>query len=85
MADKNIMGLNAWRNASGVRNKRGETNRALAERDYSVECKAGPGPIVVFEGYWIWWCIPHHQPMPWCEKGVYAKKIAAVAAALRNS
>jgi hypothetical protein len=58
----------AWRTAPGVRAQPCETNAALAERDYDVECKRSTYPIIVHEGYWIWWCEAHHQPLPWCEK-----------------
>lgn len=23
---------------------------------------------VLLNGYWIWWCYKHHQPLAWCEK-----------------
>lgn len=56
-----------WRKAKGVKVIRGETNSALATRDYSVKCKM-PYLIEEVEGYYIWWCSTHHQPYAWCEK-----------------
>lgn len=23
---------------------------------------------VLLNGYWIWWCYKHNQPLAWCEK-----------------
>lgn len=68
MNKESIRGLVAWKNADGVKGKSRETNRALAERDYSKECRTGTEAMLVFEGYFIWWCRAHYQPLPWCDK-----------------
>ena len=44
-----------------------ETNPALAERDYKVRCDTEGEPIVIFEGYHFWWCVPHQQPLYQCD------------------
>ena len=56
-----------WKKAKGIKHSKGETNSALAIRDYSVECKA-PYLIEEVEGYHLWWCSTHHQPLSWCPK-----------------
>lgn len=56
------------RSSEGVLHKRGETNYALAQRDYSKSCRLSSSEIIVFDGYHIWWCHSHYQPEPWCEK-----------------
>lgn len=66
--EKDRFGVVNWRRAKGVKHHRGETNSALAERNYEIPCKHGPEPITIFEGYHVWWCVPHHQPLAWCEK-----------------
>lgn len=53
--------------AVGVINRHRATNMALAERSYAVPCKMPMYPIVVYEGYYIWWCTPHHQPLSHCD------------------
>lgn len=58
-----------WRKAEGVVYHRGETNPALAERDYSVKCKTPLYSIIIHEGYHFWWCISHHQPLYACDLG----------------
>jgi len=61
--------------ATGVIMSPYETNLALAKRDYTQRCETkheGEGPqgsLIMVEGYWIWWCKIHHQPMPWCDEG----------------
>ena len=56
-----------WKKAKGVKASYRETNSALALRDYSVKCEASH-LITIIEGYHIWWCSTHHQPLAWCEK-----------------
>jgi hypothetical protein len=55
-----------------------ETNRGLAERDYNQKCGTREEPITIFEGYWIWWCVVHQQPLAWCEKEKIEKKLSKV-------
>ena len=57
-----------WQEAKGISFKKGETNSAFAERDYSIKCEADH-LIATVKGYWIWWCSSHHQPLAWCEGG----------------
>jgi hypothetical protein len=57
-----------WKEAEGIEASYRETNAALAKRNYACKCKIGSEPLVVVEGYWIWWCHTHHQPLPWCER-----------------
>lgn len=57
-----------WRKAPGIMASIHTTNSALAERNYDLDCRP-EYKICVIEGYWIWWCSVHHQPIPWCEKG----------------
>lgn len=57
-----------WKNAQGVEDFCHETNSALAKRDYNIKCDTGDKPLVVVEGYHIWWCKTHHQPYYKCEK-----------------
>ncbi|KKK97099.1 hypothetical protein LCGC14_2656140 [marine sediment metagenome] len=59
---------NDWRKADGIKAKRTETNMGLAQRDYSVKCKTGTEPLMVVEGFWIWWCHTHNQPEKWCSE-----------------
>jgi hypothetical protein len=56
-----------WRKAVGVKAKTRETNIALAQRDYSVECITRKMGVV--KGYFIWWCSSHHQPYTTCKVG----------------
>lgn len=55
-----------WRHAKGIKLSTLETNSALAERDYSVKCDIHL-EIANVDGYHIWWCSCHHQPLAWCE------------------
>ena len=54
-----------WKKAEGVKYHKGETNSALAPRDYSINCRC-ERRIAVIKGYFIWWCSRHHQPMAHC-------------------
>jgi len=64
-----------WKKAPGIIQDPTQTNSALAERDYTVECDAPSENLIqIVKGYWIWWCSAHHQPAMWCEK---AKTVAA--------
>lgn len=66
-----------WRHAKGIKSSRGETNSALAQRDYSVTCNfPDRNKIAVIKGYWIWWCSSHHQPHAWCALGKAMLEIA---------
>lgn len=53
--------------AKGVIWTQNSTNEALAKRDYSEPCAISSEPIIVFQGYFIWWCQTHHQPWHKCE------------------
>lgn len=57
-----------WKKAKGIKNKNG-TNSALAERDYSVDCKL-EYKICCIKGYFIWWCSIHHQPFYQCKLSI---------------
>jgi len=63
-----IWEIKNWREAEGVIAEPNETNSALAMRDYSVPCHTSEHHITVVEGYWLWWCSAHHQPLAWCDK-----------------
>lgn len=56
-----------WKKAKGVKSE-GETNSALAPRDYYLPCKL-QYIIAVTNGVWNWYCITHHQPSSHCERG----------------
>lgn len=57
-----------WKEASGINCSIHETNSLLASRDYSILCKApSQNKITAVNGFWIWWCSTHYQPLPWCE------------------
>ena len=56
-----------WRKVKGITAKRIETNMGLAIRDYSVECYSGSEPLMIVEGFWIWWCKTHNQPSSICQ------------------
>ncbi len=30
--------------------------------------KEGKTNRILLNGYWIWWCYQHRQPLAWCEK-----------------
>lgn len=57
-----------WKEAKGIEASYRETNASLAQRNYGCKCETGTEPLIVVEGYWIWWCKTHHQPLPWCER-----------------
>lgn len=57
-----------WRFADGIIASAKETNMGLAKRDYSKACRTGTEPLMVIEGYWIWWCNIHLQPELQCDK-----------------
>ena len=56
-----------WKDAKGMKPTDIETNAALAERNFNCNCDIGTTPIAVVEGYFIWWCKNHHQPLYKCE------------------
>ena len=66
MEHKELIEKENWRKAEGVKS-RGQTNSALAPRDYSKKCKI-PYEIAMIKGYHIWWCSTHHQPLTHCEQ-----------------
>ena len=68
------IGKEDWRKAPGIKYNGTETNHGLAPRDYSVECRCTK-QIAVIEGYFIWWCSSHHQPLAWCENGKLEIKV----------
>ncbi len=57
-----------WKKANGVKFTGKETNYALTERDYSIECNT-PHLMALINGYHIWWCSAHHQPERLCQLG----------------
>jgi len=63
--DKEAIEKENWKKAPGIKSP-GETNSALAKRDYSKECKC-PYCITVIKGYFLWWCSIHHQPLNLCQ------------------
>jgi len=67
-----------WKRAEGIKARRNETNSSFAERDYSIKCKTGLKPIIIFGGYWIWWCKTHQQPLAWCEKKKIKKQLEGI-------
>lgn len=60
--------LEDWWENEGVIAKSTETNPGLAKRDYSVKCYSGSSPLMVVEGFWIWWCFSHNHPLAWCDR-----------------
>lgn len=56
-----------WKDAKGVNASHKETNSALAKRDYKCECETGSEPLAIVEGYHVWWCASHHQPLYKCD------------------
>ena len=73
-----------WMHAKGVRYHRGETNAALAERDYSVACRT-PHKIAVVSGYFIWWCSAHHQPLSHCDMARFRFEVFDFAASVEKA
>lgn len=73
-----------WRKAPGIKCSKDETNSALAPRDYSVKCHC-PKRIAVIEGYFIWWCSSHHQPLAWCENGKLEIKVDELESKLEKT
>lgn len=63
-----------WKKAKGIKYHRGETNAALAKRDYTIDCALSL-KICVIKGYWIWWCSVHHLPSCLCELAIAKNKI----------
>jgi len=57
-----------WKDAEGVSATHRESNSVLAQRDYKCNCDVGSEPVVVVEGFHIWWCKTHHQPFFHCER-----------------
>jgi len=57
-----------WKDAKGINASYKETNSTFAERDYKCECETGSEPLAVVEGYHIWWCKSHHQPLYKCDR-----------------
>ena len=70
--------------AVGVRGRWRDTNIALAERDYSIECEAPAESLIVqHRGYFIWWCKVHYQPLAWCERDRLQQRLEAFEQAIR--
>lgn len=61
-----------WKQAKGVV-AFGQTNSALAPRNYDIRCKSKL-PIADYRGYWIWWCENHHQPLSFCDRARLEKE-----------
>src|SRR2546430_15591249 len=62
--------------ATGVVMDAYDTNIGLAPRDYTRDCaiahvsEGGPqGCIILYKGYWFWWCKTHYQPLYSCDVG----------------
>ena len=64
-----------WKDVKGIFSKHEETNSALAKRNYDCDCDLGSTPIAVVEGYHIWWCKSHHQPLYKCELDIIKSRI----------
>ena len=58
-----------WKDAEGVLASHKETNSIFTQRDYKLFCKTGTEPLMIVEGYWLWWCKTHHQPLSYCVAG----------------
>jgi hypothetical protein len=56
-----------WHKTEGINARATETNSGLAERNYNIECDTGSEPLMVVEGFWLWFCRTHRQPLCWCE------------------
>lgn len=68
-----------WKKAPGIKCGIHETNSGLATRDYSVPCNCpSENKIAVVNGFWIWWCSAHYQPLSWCEKGRLEERISTI-------
>lgn len=65
MNDKKYIDQEVWQEAPGI--ILDSTNSALATRNYHVKCDA-KYCIAVIQGYHLWWCSAHHQPLAFCEK-----------------
>ncbi len=64
--DRKLIENENWKKSPGVNAKEGDTNSALAARDYKVPCNTRY-VIAVIKGYHIWWCSAHHQPSTNCQ------------------
>ena len=55
-------------------------DRKHCKRSYnSFEGKEkGKQNLVKLNGYWIWWCYRHQQPLAWCEKQEIEEKLDAI-------
>jgi hypothetical protein len=56
-----------WHKTEGINARATETNSGLAERNYNIKCDTGSEPLMVVEGFWLWFCRTHRQPLCWCE------------------
>jgi len=55
-----------------------ETNKECRISGESFEVKElGKTNRKIINGYWVWWCYEHKQPLPWCEKDKVVEKIEA--------
>ena len=72
-----------WKKASGVKYTRGETNAALTPRDYTMQCN-GKFQIAYVEGYYIWWCSTHHQPLAHCREAKLAIELEKTQTRLKQ-
>lgn len=68
--------------AIGVPGRWRDTNMGIAWKDYSFECKSPTEPIIVYEGFWIWWCEVHYQPLSHCDVGRQQEILDAVTEAI---
>jgi len=73
----NLIEKENWKKAKGVIYKKGQTNSALAERNYDIKCKY-PNKITVIKGYFIWWCSTHHQPLAKCDTNKIETKLSKI-------
>lgn len=80
----NIEIPNDWRKCKGMIAKRTETNSFFGYRDYSIECKCSH-ELMVVEGYWIWWCDTHNQPLYKCEINKLGIKVEELENRIENA
>ena len=73
-----------WHKVEGIKCKRIETNMGLATRDYSKKCELGSEPLMVVEGFWIWWCKTHNQPYDRCLHEKLSQKLGKIIEGLNQ-
>lgn len=78
-----MIDIRPFKQCAGIIDKN-DSNEALAQRDYSVECDTSGGPIAIVEGYYIWWCHAHHQPHSHCCQATLTKEIEEMRAGFKK-